>query len=116
MAQVVASAWTRSWTEEEMAAMWGNRPVPVVQQSIDDVCLPAKEGGPDLNAIGSAIVETLERVLPETEQHDIPGAPSGSMDTTIVHAIFETLVRVLSKPEQQGIAAAQSDSTGAENQ
>ncbi len=48
-----------SWTAEEMAQMWGDQPVPVVQQSIDDVCLPAKEGGLDLNAIVDELFESL---------------------------------------------------------
>lgn len=119
-------AWIRSilpedvrvnaWTAEEMARMWGDRPVPVVQHGIDEVCLPAQPGGLDLNAIAGAMAETLERVSPKTEQDDIAAAPNDSLDTTIVHALLETLVRVLSKPEQQGIAAAESDSTGSENQ
>jgi len=48
-----------SWTAEEMAQMWGDQPVPVVQQSIDDVCLLAKEGGPDLNALVDELFESL---------------------------------------------------------
>jgi hypothetical protein len=42
-----------------MAQMWGNQPVPVVQQSIDDVCLLATEGGPDLNALVDELFESL---------------------------------------------------------
>ena len=54
-----------------MAQMWGNHPVPVVQQSIDDVCLPAKEGGPDLNAITAAVFESVLRMVTKTAQNDM---------------------------------------------
>lgn len=47
------------WTAEEMAQMWGDQPVPVVQQSIDAVCRPATEGGPDLNALVDDLLESL---------------------------------------------------------
>ena len=61
-----------SWTEEEMAAM-SVRPVPVVQQSIDDVCLPAEEGGPDLNAIAARYRGVL-RMVSKAVLNDIPAA------------------------------------------
>jgi hypothetical protein len=46
-----------------MAQMWGDQPVPVAQQSIDDVCRPATEGGPDLNAIADELFESLLEMM-----------------------------------------------------
>jgi hypothetical protein len=51
------------WTAEEMALMWGDHPMPVVQQSIDDVCRPTQEGGMDLNALADAIFESMVDML-----------------------------------------------------
>jgi hypothetical protein len=47
------------WTAEEMAQMWGNQPVPVDQQSVDDVCRPTTESGLDLNALVDDLLESL---------------------------------------------------------
>ena len=61
-----------------MAAMWGNHPGPVVQQNSDDVCLPAREGSPDLNAITAAVFESVLRMVSKAVQNDIAAAQGDS--------------------------------------
>ena len=72
-----------SWTAEEMAAMWGNHPGPVVQQNSDDVCLPAREGGPDLNAITATVFEAVLRMVTKAVQNDIAAAQGDSTGAEI---------------------------------
>lgn len=72
------------WTAEEMAQMWGDHPMPVAQQSIDDVCRPTQEGGLDLNALADAIFESMVDMLERRAvQNDIAATQRDSTGAEI---------------------------------